>query len=161
VSSSLIALICIVAVGLFNGCASTSSHALARYQPPPMGAPAAVVNTGMNGRAWSVDGAETPSVARTLRLAPGDHRVGLNCLSFEILGIGVLPGVGRMPPVAVADTASSLQFVLVTGAFEAGKTYYVRCVSESGQARVWLADTPDGMDLPPGFSSLCTRSCPH
>jgi hypothetical protein len=145
----------------YSGCATTSPHALPKYQPPPADAPAAVIDVGPHGRAWSVDGAETPALASTLRLAPGEHRVGINCLSFDILGIGVLAGGPRAPVIATADTRSALQFVLVTGSFEAGKTYYTRCVAVNGQPRAWLADTPDGSELPQGFTSICTRECPR
>jgi hypothetical protein len=74
------------ALGLFSGCAASSPNALAKYQPPPAGAPAAIIDAGNHANASSVDGAETPPFSKTLRLAPGEHRVGINCLSFEILG---------------------------------------------------------------------------
>jgi hypothetical protein len=150
------------ALALLSGCAATSPNALAKYQPPPAGEPAAVINVGKHGRAWSVDGAETPSFAEALRLLPGEHRVGINCLSYEILAIDVLMTGARAPlatPVVNARTA--LQFVLVTGSFEAGKTYYTRCVAVNGQPRAWLADAPDGSGLPQGFTSICTRECPR
>ena len=147
-------------LALFSGCASKSPKALPKYQPPPVGAPAAVIDVGTHGRAWSVDGAETPSFAKMLRLAPGEHRVGINCLSFEILGIEVVPGAARVPATPVVTTKSALQFVLVTGSFEPGKTYYTRCVAVNGQPRAWLADAPDGGDLPQGFTAICTRECP-
>jgi hypothetical protein len=61
----------------------------------------------------------------------------------------------------VVNAKTTLQFVLVTGAFEAGKTYYTRCVAVNGQPRAWLADAPTGSDLPRGFTSICTRECPR
>lgn len=160
-SSPLIVLACLTTLAPFGGCASTSPNALPKYRPPPVDAAAAVVDAGANGHAWSVDGAETPPFAKTVRLVPGDHRVGLNCLSFEIVGLEVLPGLGRAPTVAAVDIAYGVQFVLVTGSFEPGRTYYVRCVAVDRQPRVWLADSRDGSDLPRGFTSLCTRSCPR
>jgi len=138
---------------LLGGCAATSSNALSKYQPPPAGAPAAIIDAGVRGHAWSVDGAETPALARTLRLAPGDHRVGINCLSFEILS--------HEPATPLIFPTATAQFVLVTGSFEAGKTYYTRCVAVNGQPRAWLADAPDGSGLPQGFTSICTRECPR
>jgi len=76
-------------LALLSSCASPAPNALAKYQPPPAGMPAAVIDAG-HGQAWSVDGAETRSFAKTVRLVPGEHRVGLNCLSFEIVGAEVL-----------------------------------------------------------------------
>ena len=152
----------LLALELMTGCATTSPNALAKYQPPPAGEPAAVINVGKHGRAWSVDGAETPSFAEALRLVPGEHRVGINCLSYEILAIDVLLTGARAPvatPVVNAKTAA--QFVLVTGPFEANKTYYTRCVTVNGEPRAWLADAPAGRDLPQGFTSICTRECPR
>jgi hypothetical protein len=145
---------------LLSGCAATSPNTLPKYQPPPAGAPAAIIDVGAHGHAWSVDGAETPSYAKTLFLAPGEHRVGINCLSFET-SIDFIPG-GPPPPVTpVVISKSAAQFVLVTGAFKAATTYYTRCGAVNGQPRAWLADAPDGSDLPPGFSAICTRECPR
>jgi hypothetical protein len=149
-------------LALLSGCAAPSPNALPKYQQPSAGQPAAVIEVGKHGRAWSVDGAETPPFADTIRLAPGEHRVGINCLSFEILAIDVLATGARTPlatPVVNAKTA--LQFVLITGSFEAGKTYYTRCVVVNGQPHAWLADAPTGSDLPQGFMSICTRECPR
>jgi hypothetical protein len=149
------------ALVLLSGCAATSPNALPKYQPPPADQPAAVIDVGKYGRAWSVDGAETPSFAKTFRLVPGEHRVGINCLSFEIDAIEILPGGPRAPAIPVGNVKTALQFVLVTGSFEAGKTYYARCVAVNGQPRAWLADAPTGSDLPKGFTWICTRECPR
>ncbi len=159
------------AFAMLTGCASNTPNALLKYQPPAPGSPAATINVGKHGRAWSVDGTETPSFASTLRLTPGDHRVGLNCLSYDfstVAAISAAAAVGGAIPAAVAASAipedkppSTLQFVLVTGRFEDGKTYYSRCVAVDGKPHAWLADSPDGSDLPQGFTSLCTRGCPH
>jgi len=130
-------------------------------QPPPVGQPAAVIEVGKHGRAWSVDGAETPSFANTIRLAPGEHRVGINCLSFEVGAIGIVAGGPRAPATAATNFQTTLQSVLMTGPFEEGKTYYTRCVAVNGQPRAWLTDTPAGTDLPQGFTSICTRECPR
>jgi hypothetical protein len=153
------------------GCVSNSPNALPKYQPPAPGNPAATIDVGSHGRAWSVDGTETPSFANTLRLAPGEHRVGLNCLSYDTSTAAVVAAaaaVGGAVGGAIAASAvpqdkppSTLQFVLVTGRFEAGKTYYSRCVAVDGKPHAWLADSPDGGDLPQGFTSLCTRGCPR
>lgn len=148
------------ALALLSGCAATSPNALPKYQPPPAGEPAAAIEVGKHGHAWSVDGAETPSFAKTLRLAPGEHHVGINCLSFEIESIGIIPGGPIAPVMPLVNVQTALQFVLVTGTFEAGKTYYTRCVAVNGHPRAWLAEAPDGSDLPQGFTSMCTRECP-
>jgi hypothetical protein len=150
-----------LALAMLSGCAANSPNATSRYQPPPAGAPAAVINVGRRGQAWSVDDAETPSFAKTLRLRPGEHRVGINCLASEIASIGMLPGGSRAPLTPMVNAKSAAQIVQVTGPFEAGKTYFTRCVTIDGQPRAWLADTPNGVDLPPGFTSICTRDCPR
>ncbi len=145
---------------LLSDCAATSANTLPKYQAPPTGILAAVINVGPHGHAWSIDGAETPPFAKTLHLAPGEHRVGINCLSFEI-SIEVIPG-GPLPPLTpVVIPKSAAQFVLVTGSFGAGKTYYTRCIVVNGQPRATIADSPDGSTLPEGFTSICTRECPH
>ena len=164
-------ILCAQVFAMLTGCASNSPNALLKYQPPAPESPAAIIDVGKHGRAWSVDGTETPSFANTLRLAPGEHRVGLNCLSYDISTAAVISAaaaVGGAIGAAVAASAipedkppSTLQFVLVTGPFEAGKTYYARCVAADGKPHAWLADSPDGSDLPQGFTSLCTRGCPH
>jgi hypothetical protein len=163
-------LFCSAAFAMSVSCASNSPYALLKYQPPAPGSPAAIIDVGKHGRAWSVDGTETPSFANALRLAPGEHRVGLNCVSYDysvLAGISVAAAVGGAIPAAAIASAipedkapSELQFVLVTGSFDAGKTYYTRCVAVNGKPRAWLSDTPDGSDLPQGFSSICTRGCP-
>jgi hypothetical protein len=155
------AVLALLALVLLSGCAATSPNALPKYQPPRVGQPAATIDVGKHGHAWSVDGAETPSFAQTLRLVPGEHRVGINCLSFEIEAIGILPSGPRAPAIPVGNVKTALQFVLVTGPFEAGKTYYTRCVAVDGQPHAWLADAPTGSDLPKGFTSICTRECPR
>jgi hypothetical protein len=159
-SSSHALVAALPALALLSGCVATSPNALPKYQPPPAGQPAALIDVGKHGYAWAVDGAETPSFAKTLRLVPGAHRVGINCLSFEIEGIGILAGGPRVPAIPVANVKSALQFVQVTGSFEAGKTYYTRCVAVNGQPRAWLSDTPAGSGLPQGFTLICTRECP-
>ena len=157
----IFAVICCWALTLLSSCAATSPNALPKYQPPPTGAPASVIDVGVHGRAWLIDGAETPSFARTLRLTPGQHRVGINCLSFESLSIAFVPGGPAVPVIPVVNSKAALQFVSVTGSFEGGKTYYARCVVVNEQPRAWLADAPDGSDLPKGFTSICTRECPQ
>ena len=157
---SLTALVALQALALLSSCVATSPNALPKYQPPPAEQPAATIDVGKHGHTWSVDGAETPSFAKMVRLVPGEHRVGINCLSFDIATFGILQGGPRAPAIPIADVKAALQFVQVTGSFEAGKTYYTRCVAVNGQPRAWLADAPDGIDLPKGFTSICTRECP-
>lgn len=149
----------IAPLALLGGCAASTQHALPKYQAPPAGASAATIDVGKHGRAWSIDGAETPAFASTLRLAPGEHRVGINCLSFEVSSILALAGGPRAPVILAGDTKSSLQFVLVTGTFQAGKTYYTRCATVNGQPHAWLADSPDTTEFPEGFTAICTRGC--
>ncbi|MBS0396187.1 MAG: hypothetical protein JSR54_16325 [Proteobacteria bacterium] len=145
---------------LLAACASTAPHALPRYRPPPAMEPAATIDVGTRAHAWSVDGAETPAFARTVRVAPGVHRVGLNCLSFELASVDAVASARGAAPVTTVMAHTAVQSVVVTGPFEAGRTYYARCVATDGMPRAWLASAPDGSDLPPGFESICTRSCP-
>ena len=49
---------------------------------------------------------------------------------------------------------SALQHTMVTGPFVAGQKYYLRCALENDKPRAWLADSPDGVALPQGFSSI-------
>jgi hypothetical protein len=83
-------ILCAQVCAMLTGCASNSANALLKYQPPARESPAAIIDVGKHGRAWSVDGTETPSFANTLRLAPGEHRVGLNCLSYDISTAAVI-----------------------------------------------------------------------
>ncbi len=161
VTSNLRIVILASGLAISAGCSGTSPNALPKYQPPGVADPAAVIDVGKHGRAWSVDGAETPSFANTVRLMPGEHRVGINCLSFDIATMDILVGSGRVPGTAGVGAKTAVQFVLVTGFFEANKTYYTRCVASNGQPHAWLADSPDGAGLPEGFTSVCTRECPH
>ena len=159
--STFCAVAALSALALLSSCAAAAPHALSKYRPPAAGEPAATIDVGKHGRAWAVDGAETPSFAANLRLSPGEHHVGINCFSYEMVSIDAHI-TGTAPYVAPAiNTKTSLQFVLVTGFFEAGKTYYTRCVVVSGQPQAWLAAAPDGGDLPEGFTSICTRECPR
>ena len=142
-----------------GACASTSPHALADYTAPAPSEPAAIISVGATGRAWSIDGAETPSFATTLRVSPGEHRVGINCLSFAVVPAGIAAGGPRVSSTAVFDYKSTIHSALVTGAFVAERTYYERCATVDGEPRAWITDAPDGTDLPEGFSLLCTRGC--
>ena len=138
---------------LIIGCASPSATKMPAYQAPASSAPAGeIFSTGSSGHVWSVDGAETPAFSGSIRIAPGDHRVGVNCLSTTITGVAA----GPYPAPLMKSNA---QFVVITGNFLAGQKYYVRCGSEDGWLRTWLSDSPNGSSLPPGFESLCTREC--
>jgi hypothetical protein len=149
------------ALASLSGCVATLPNALPKYRAPPEGQPAAIIDFWKHGHVWLVDGAEIPSFAKALRLAPGEHRVGINCLSSDIELTGMIVGGPRAPVIPIGKGKTALQFVQVTGSFEAGKTYYTQCVAVNGQPRAWLADTPDGGDLPQGFTSICTRECSH
>lgn len=148
-----------VGLGWLAACAAPSPHALPKYRPPPVGAPAATLQLGRSARVWRVDDAETPSFASTVRVAPGAHRIGMNCLSFEIDAVHVFTDARGEPVAGAVIPKTTLQSVAVSGDFQAGVTYYARCVSVGGKPRAWLADAPDGDRLPEGFTSVCTRSC--
>jgi len=69
----------------------------------------------------------------------GEHRVGVNCLSYEILAVDVLMTGARAPlATPVVNAKTTLRLVLVTGSFEAGKAYYTGCVAVNGQPRTFM-----------------------
>jgi hypothetical protein len=128
---------------------------LPKYEPPSPGAPAAEILSiavmgaalkGVGGHLVTLDGAETPSFATALRVAPGSHKMGIDCL-FNGIYLGG------------AFVDSLVQHVVVTGTLVAGQKYYVRCAVENAMPRSWLSDSPDAASLPQGFESVCTRSC--
>jgi hypothetical protein len=144
---------------MLAACASPSPHSLPQYRPPPAGTPAATLQLGRFAHVWRVDDAETPSFASAVRVSPGEHRIGMNCLSFEIDAVHVFTDARGAPVASTAIPKTTIQSVALSGNFQAGVSYYARCVAVGGKPRAWLADTPHGDRLPEGFTSLCTRSC--
>ena len=148
------------ALSLLCACASTSSTSRPPYQAPPTGAPAAelvghsLVATGLPsrgsvGHVSFVDGMETSSLSGTVRVAPGVHRVGIDCF------------VKKPSDAGPFHFNWDVHQVAITGPFVAGQKYYVRCEATEGEtARIWVAESPDVQSLPQGFNSVCTRSCP-
>ncbi len=130
-------------------CASGPQQSLPRFEPPPAGAAAAeifsrwdaataVFHSFSSGDALiaTVDGAETPAGAASVRVTPGVHRVAINCL------------------IRTSVVAGTPQHTVVSGPFVAGQKYYARCVPDNPKPRVWLADSPEGISLPQGFTSI-------
>ena len=142
---------------LLVACASTSDqHRLAKYVSPPANGPAAEIIAnggtakamlkGISGHVAMIDDAESPSFATVIRVAPGTHRLGIDCLFTGLNWSG-----------RISD--SLLQHVAVTGAMLEGRKYYVRCGIVGDKPRTWLSDTPDGTELPFGFNAVCSRAC--
>jgi hypothetical protein len=151
----VLAVIAVISMHLSGCAANYGATPLAKYVPPPIGSPAAELHNtslaatslkGIGGRASTLDGAEPPKFANSVRVAPGSHRVGIDCL-FNGTFFGDWFGRNYM------------QHVFVTGTFTTGQLYYIRCAVDAGVARTWLSDSPDGSALPPGFESQCTSGC--
>lgn len=154
----------LLAPPFIGACASTSSASLPRYQPPAQDAPSAeLINNnlgataarGSGGHVSLIDGTEAPSFSGSVRLAAGVHKIGVDCLATSTSGIAYAGP--KLPVVPVVQ--SDLQHVVITGTFTAGKKYFIRCAADGATQRTWLSDTPDGVTLPEGFDSVCTRSC--
>jgi hypothetical protein len=132
-----------------SGCSSEPQQSLPRFEPPPAGAAAAEIIrhtdvattaghsfSGGDSFIATVDGAEVSSGASSVRVTPGVHRIGINCLFRAWVVV------------------STPQHTVVTGPFVAGQSYYAKCARENDKPRAWLAESPEGLALPQGFSSI-------
>jgi len=153
----LVLTVCAGAVAVLTGCASSSGeYTLAKYAAPSADSPAAQIHStggiwkgasrGITGGVATIDEAETPASADILRVAPGNHHLGINCL---FMGQSWGGSVNQ----------SLLQHIVVTGDILADRNYYVRCENVGGRPRAWLSEAPDSASLPPGFTSMCAQSC--
>jgi hypothetical protein len=149
----------LLALNALSGCVVHSVGSLPKYSAPAAGSPAATIEVGAHGHVWYVDGSETPPFAKVVRVSPGEHRVGLNCLSFEIVSVKMAVAGGSSSLIPIVDSKSALHVVMVSGPFLQEKKYYARCISLNGEPRAWLADAPDGVDVPQGFAVTCVQGC--
>ena len=152
---ALTALAVVVAVAV--GCASSpDQYKLAKYVAPPPGSPSAEIYSlggvlrpspkGLLGTVVTIDETVTPSFSKVVRVAPGLHRVAINCLFTG-------------PSWGGSLLESFIQHVVATGTIVADSKYYVRCDIIDAKPRAWLSTSSDGADLPPGFESMCAQSC--
>src|SRR5207237_6250341 len=135
------------ALVLLGACASTSSTSRPPYQAPPTGAPAAelvghsMVATGLPsrgsvGHVSFVDGMETSSLSGTVRVAPGVHRVGIDCF------------VKKPSDAGPFHFNWDVHQVAITGSFVAGQKYYARCEApEVETAPIWAVELRYGASL--------------
>ncbi len=144
----LAAALAVVLTALITACASA---ALNRYEPPPSTAAAAyLVNQGglaASARFPMVDGKETPSFGRLVRVAPGIHKLDVQCYHFEIAN--VTPGIWPYVPIIV-DSKTKLAWFSVTGRLSDKQEYYARCIMIDGKPFGFIAASPDGPPVP-GF----------
>jgi hypothetical protein len=105
------------------------------------------VNQG--GRAASatfpmVDGKETPPFAQQVRVAPGIHKLAIQCYHFEITNM--IPGVLPYVPIIVY-TRTRLAWFSLTGRLVENDRYYAHCVMSRGKPFGYIAASPDGPPL--------------
>jgi hypothetical protein len=135
----------VTATGLLSACAAAPT---AKFEPPPSGAPAAVLVNQGGLRAFArfpmVDGKETPSFGGKIRVAPGVHKLHVQCYHFEVTG--VVPGLAPYVPVIV-NTETKQGWFSLTGSLVANQNYYARCVMVDGKPFGYIAASPDGPPL--------------
>jgi hypothetical protein len=90
-----------------------------------------------------VDGKETPSLAKTVKVSAGSHRLLMNCLMSEAPSL--IPGTATVLP-----GKQTVQTVGLTGELLPNARYFVRCERVEGTPTIWLSDSVDGPPLP-GF----------
>jgi hypothetical protein len=83
-------------------------------------------------RAWlsAVDGKFPAYEANSVRVIPGEHAIKLGCNTSK----------GPLNMVS--------SFAAYHGTVKASTSYYVRCATEDGTARIWLSDSMEGAALP-------------
>jgi hypothetical protein len=136
-------LLCIPAV--MAACATAPNN---RYEPPPSTVAAAyLVNQGgisAFARFPMVDGKETPSFGQLVRVAPGIHKLHVQCYHFEITN--VTPGVLPFAPIIV-DSKTDQGWFSVTGRLVENQRYFARCVMIDGKPFGYIAASPGGPPL--------------
>lgn len=131
-----------MALTLWTATPAGAAPALTHYISPSAGAPAAEIVSASKwgsfvGHLQFIDGMiPGGAIGSTLRVTPGEHRVAVMCV-FE--GISSSDAVKR---------------ALLTGVFVADRKYYVRCARDDLNFRALLAESPDGNELPQGFSEV-------
>jgi len=135
-------------LALWTATRADAAPALAHYVSPAAAAPAAEIVSASKwgsflGRLQFIDGMIPggPTVS-PLRVTPGAHHVSLMC---------VFAGI---------SSSDAIKRVLLTGVFVADRKYYVRCARDGLNFRAWLAESPDGNELPQGFSEIGALAAP-
>lgn len=128
-----------IVLALWTATRAGADPALAHYVPPAVEAPAAEIVSASKfgsflGRLQFIDG--MIASGSSIRVTPGEHRVSLMCVFVGI------------------SSADAVKRVLLIGEFVAGRKYYLRCARDDLNFRSWLAESPDGNDLPEGFSEV-------
>jgi hypothetical protein len=91
-----------------------------------------------------VDGKETPSFGALVRVAPGIHRLHVQCYHFEITN--VTPGILPFVPIIV-DSNTEQGWFSVIGSLRENQRYFARCVTIYGKPFGYIAASPDGPPL--------------
>jgi hypothetical protein len=91
-----------------------------------------------------VDGKETPSLGQLVRVAPGIHKLHIQCYHFEITN--VTPGILPFVPIVV-DSKTDLGWFSVTGSLRENQKYFARCVMIDGKPFGYIAASTDGPPL--------------
>ena len=137
-----------VALTLWTAAGSGAAPPLAHYVSPSAAAPAAEIVSASKwgsflGRLQFIDGTlPAGAIGAPLRVTPGEHRVAVMC---------VFVGV---------SSSDAIKRALLTGVFLADHKYYVRCTRDDLNFRALLADSPDGNELPQGFSEVGAPASP-
>jgi Maltose operon periplasmic protein precursor (MalM) len=137
-----------MALTLWTATRAGADPALAHYVPPSAAAPAAEIVSASKwgsflGRLQFIDGMDAGGNGSSIRVAPGEHRVSVMC---------VFAGI---------SSSDAIKRVLLTGVFVADRKYYVRCARDDLNFRSWLAESPDGNELPQGFSEVGALAPPN
>ena len=127
-----------------------------QYELPSQQAPAALLvsKTGLTAfaRFAMVDGKETPLLGGELRVAPGPHKVHVQCYHFETkVGPGFMLALPRGVLLPITLNSETKQgWFSVAGHFASDQSYYARCVMVDEKPVGFISATPDGPPLP-GF----------
>jgi len=137
-----------IALTLWTAGRAGAAPALAHYVSPSAAAPAAEIVSASKwgsfvGHTQFIDGMiPGGAIGSPLRVTPGEHRVAVMCV-FE--------GV---------SSSDALKRALLTGVFVADRKYYVRCARDDLNFRVLLSESPDGNELPQGFTEVGAPATP-
>jgi hypothetical protein len=135
----------LVVTALMTACATAPTNG---YEPPPSTAAAAyLVNQGglaASARFPMVDGKATPSFGQLVRVAPGIHKLHVQCHHFEITS--VTPGIWPYVPIIV-NSKTKLGWFSLTGSLSENQKYYARCIMIDGKPFGYIAASPDGPPL--------------
>lgn len=131
-----------MALTLWTATGAAAAPALSHYVSPSAAAPAAEILSASKwgsfvGHLQFIDGMiPGGAIGSPLRVSPGEHRVAVMCV---FLGV---------------SSSDAIKRALLTGVFVADRKYYVRCARDDLNFRALLAESPDGNELPQGFSEV-------